>query len=246
MDKIAIILPHQDDELGIFNFLDKNRNNSKNIFFIYLTSGTFIKSNISKIRNLESIKVLKKFNIPKKNILFLGDELNIFDQKLYTKYNKVIPFLKRHLKKIKANVVISPIWEGGHPDHDATFLISKYLIRQLKIKKFFQFPLYNKKKYFFFNILEFNSHRNFRYKKNLYNLKKGLKYFLNIYIYKSQRLTFFILFQSLLFHFLIKKYEILAKYNGLPLNKPQRGKLWYEKRYKFTYKNFKSKSIHIY
>lgn len=246
MNKVAIILPHQDDEIGIFNFLSKKKNSSTNIYFFYLTSGTFIKSKITKIRNLESIKVLNKFNISKKNIYFIGDDLNIYDQMLFDNYKKIIPILQSKLQKLKIDTLICPIWEGGHPDHDAAFLISKYMIKKLNIKNFFQFPLYNKKKYIFFNILKFNSFKNFNYKKKKYSVRLGLEYLLNIFKYKSQRKTFLILFQSLLLHFLFRRYEIRTMYDNLPLKKPQEGMLWYEKRYKITYSKFRSKSLFLY
>ena len=94
MKKKIFLLPHQDDELGVFEILNKHPN-KKNLIIIYLTGER--NSLKIKARNNESLKVLKKFGINMKNIFFLGDKLRIEDQHLIYNLEKTCKNLGNYL-----------------------------------------------------------------------------------------------------------------------------------------------------
>ena len=139
MKKIVFLLPHQDDEIGVFEIIRRVKE-KKNITIIYLTKDILNK------RNNESKKVLKKFQISERQIIFLGDTLNVEDQKIIDNLNKIYSNLLKILKKFKDFEVFTPTWEGGHHDHDATFIVGIKLKYKMKVLHK-HFPLYSKKKF---------------------------------------------------------------------------------------------------
>ena len=87
-----------------------------------MTSGMDINLNkkIYNKRDLESISVLKRLGVLKKNIFFLGRKLSINNNQLYKNLNLAFKHLVVNIKKIKGfKTVYTHSLEGGHEDHDA-------------------------------------------------------------------------------------------------------------------------------
>ena len=86
---ILYLFAHQDDEFGTFIDISKKIKNY-NIYVFYLTSGYSSKISKYKLlkRDKESIKVLHKLGVRKKNIIFLGKKLNIKVNRLYVNLSK--------------------------------------------------------------------------------------------------------------------------------------------------------------
>lgn len=232
MKKKIFLLPHQDDELGVFEILNKHTN-KKNLTIIYLTGER--NSLKIKARNNESLEVLKKFGINVKNIFFLGDKLRIEDQHLIYNLEKIYKNLKEVLKGKKFDL-FTPTWEGGHPDHDATFLIAVKLKKRINFNHY-HFPLYSKKNSIFFNLLTPNQYagKNFNIKLSKYNLKDALYYLRLTFKYQSQIKTFIILWPFLILFYLFIRTQYTFYSKNFILEPPGCGKLWYEKRYKITF-----------
>ena len=128
MKKIVFLLPHQDDEIGVFEIIRRVKEKKK-IIIIYLTKDILNK------RNKESKKVLKRFQISERQIIFLGDKLNVEDQKIIDSLNKIYSNLLKILKNVKDFELFTPTWEGGHHDHDATFIIGTKLKYKMTITR---------------------------------------------------------------------------------------------------------------
>jgi hypothetical protein len=222
------ILPHQDDEIGALGLIDKIKNKNK-IYFIYLTRSP----KIEKKRNNESINFLNRLNIKKKNIVFGGSLLKINDQQLYKNLELVFSYLSKFFQNKKINNIFAPSYEGGHPDHDSTFIILyKYFVNnKFKQFNFYTFPLYNSefKIKYFFNFLS--------------PLKKKMalsfevypeNYYWNILklpmIFSSQLYTMIAFYPYLIYHYLIRRRNYFEKINTFYLKKPHNGKLYYEHR----------------
>ena len=232
------LLPHQDDELGIYAYIEQIKNKKKAIF-IYLTTGKF-NTSVNITRNFESQKVLENFGIPKKNIIFLGHITKTEDQRLCKKLEINLKKIKQllHCKKINLiSRIFTTAWEGGHPDHDAAFLLGLALSRFYKTN-FFCFPLYSRINSSFFSL--FSSNKAF-YNEIKYKIRftQIINFALNIFNYKSQFKTFLILFPIIIYKFLKNKNQkiFFLKKNFLLL-KPHQGQLFYEKRFNISFKKF--------
>lgn len=237
MNKSIFILPHQDDEVGIFKVIDECKNNEA--IFFYLTTGAFSDKKNNR-RYEETVKVLGKLNIPRRNIFFIGHKLKIQDQKLHKNLFRVFEYIKKFLskKKLKINNIYSTTWEGGHTDHDSCFLIALALNKYFKKSNFYSFPIYSSmEREFFFSI--FSSNKLFMEKKIQLNSFDKLKFLLLMLNYKSQFKSFIILFPVIFFYYLFhgnqKIFILKKKFN---FKKPHTGKLFYEKRFKINYEEF--------
>ena len=143
MKKSIFFLAHYDDEFGIYEDIRIHIAHKIPLHIVYLTSSSFDGSG-NKIRENESLSVLKKLGVKRSQISFIGKELSIPD--LALKENLINAFIKCKslIKKIgNVKTIYSPAYEGGHPDHDAlNFLCSKFIITSKSKIDGLQFPLY--------------------------------------------------------------------------------------------------------
>tara|TARA_A100001015_G_C15033150_1_gene734445 strand:+ start:1694 stop:2470 length:777 start_codon:yes stop_codon:yes gene_type:complete len=245
---LIIVLAHQDDEFCLFNRII-NFKDKKNIYIFYMTSGMNVNSNKKYLnhRDLESIKVLRKLGISKKNIFFLGRKLSINNNQLHNNLQKAFPELVKKLKKINGTKIgYTHSLEGGHEDHDACYYLVK--IANYKYKFFqscFQFPAYNGEKlpYIFFRVFS-------PIKKNgkIYQLKykfiDRFKFIYLLFFYKSQFKIWIGLYPFIIFKYLFYKSDSVQEIRiNNTIRRPHIGKLLYEKRKFCKYKIFNQKII---
>ena len=242
---IIYLFAHQDDEFGVFIDIYKNIK-IHNIYIFYLTNGDtkiIDKSKLS-IRDRESIKVLTKLGVKKKNIIFLGKKLGIPCNQLYLNLDKVYSELLKNLKKIgRISSLITHSWEGGHEDHDACNLIARKAALKNKIlTKSSEFYLYNsyKTRLIFFRVFNPLTKNGKKVKSKL--LERFLFISL-LFTYKSQYKIWIGLYPFIIFHYLFNGYNFLSKLQKtFKLTKPHKGKLLYEKRKFCKFKDFKIKT----
>ena len=131
---LSILLPHSDDELFILPFIKMkmNQGHAVNIFFIT--------SDFNLIREEESLKVLAGFGDMR--IVQFGRINNIADGQLSLFTEKVNELLEKNSLIQASDFLVTPIFEGGHVDHDEIFKIGHQLACTLK-KPHLAFSLYN-------------------------------------------------------------------------------------------------------
>ncbi len=230
--KIFYFFAHQDDELGIFIQIKKEIKKNE-LFIFYLTSGTDKKINKNKLytRDKESLKTLISLGVKKKNIFFIGRKLGINHNKLYLNAKKVTVFLENIISNLhKPYSIYTHSWEGGHEDHDTCNLIARRIKRKFKIKKCFQFSLYNafKTSIIFFKV--FNPIKKDG-KKVFASLSDRIYIIRLLFNYKSQIKIWIGLYPFIIFHYLVKGYNFIEKLDDNKIiKKPHSGKLLYEKR----------------
>src|ERR1700733_9079860 len=78
----AFLLPHQDDEFGVFGLIEGCGARSMQAVCIYLTDGE-ANAAIGPRRNAESQAVLLRLEVRPENIHFLGSDLQIRDGMLH-------------------------------------------------------------------------------------------------------------------------------------------------------------------
>jgi len=242
---IIYLFAHQDDEFGVFIDIYKNIK-IHNIYIFYLTNGDtkIIEKSKLSVRDRESIKVLTKLGVKKKNIIFLGKKLGVTCNQLYLNLDKVYNKLAKNLKKIgNISRLTTHSWEGGHEDHDACNLIGRKVALKNKIlTNSFEFYLYNSNNtrliYFrVFNPLTKNG------KKIKSKLLERFLFISLLFAYKSQYKIWIGLYPFIIFHYLFNGYNFLSKLQKtFKLTKPHKGKLLYEKRKFCKFKDFKIKT----
>lgn len=78
MEKILIIVPHEDDEINLAGGLIYSLKNKDNVYVTFVTNGDFIYK--AKYRYMEAIKSLGILGVKKDNIIFLGYADQAYDQ----------------------------------------------------------------------------------------------------------------------------------------------------------------------
>ncbi len=149
VERLVIVAPHPDDEvIGASSFLPLLRERA---FVIYVTQGApgfgqndrkvlattlagsksgALKKRISSaksiidpkhnamIRRQEAKEVLSFCEIPLHNAFWL----NFSDQRVSYELDRFVAELGRVLSHIKPDAILTPPYEGGHPDHDSAAL----------------------------------------------------------------------------------------------------------------------------
>jgi len=235
--KISLfIFAHQDDEFGVFHKIVDELLNRRRVYCVYLTDGV-LKGCSSKVRNRESVSVLKKLGVFENDIYFVGDILSISDGRLIGSLKAGYDWLK--YKIIELNVdsevasIYTPAWEGGHPDHDAAHAITVAVANKLDITSHVhQFSLYNGYKCFgkFFNVMTIIPTNGPVVKSKLQWSSKF--YFLYLCLnYPSQAKTWLGLFPFVVLKYLISGNQLLQSVSIERLQlKPHNGQLYYEAR----------------
>jgi LmbE family N-acetylglucosaminyl deacetylase len=246
MNNVVFILSHQDDEFGVFESIKIAIQKKRNIYILYVTSGV-IKKSIPKNRNInrdkESLSVLIKLGVKKKNIIFLGRENNIPTCYLHNNLEKAYKKIKSILNNLKGNIdLITHAYEGGNEDHDSCNIIVVKLIRSIKkIKSAYQFPLYNAQTIFYYSVqkaLKVNG-KIIKIQSKLFD---RIRFIFYLFHYKSQLKVWVGLYPFLIFNLLFRNYYILQKINkNFIITKPHKNKLLYEKFRDITFSELKLK-----
>ena len=216
-----------------------------------MTSGMSVNFNKKYLsqRDLESISVLKKLGISRKNIFFLGRKLSINNNQLYNNLHKAFRELVGKIKKIKGTkIAYTHSLEGGHEDHDACYYLIK--VANYKYKFFqscFQFSVYNGKNlpYIFFRVFS-PIKENGKIHQLRYKFIDRFKFIYFLFFYKSQFKIWIGLYPFIIFKYLFYKCDAIQeiKFDNRT-RKPHKGKLLYEKRKFCTYKLFNKKILNF-
>lgn len=151
-NRILVVGPHPDDiEFSTGRLILRRK--GRNIYTICISDGrkgqegTAVKKVISeedysKLREKESYRALKEFNIDFNNIFFMG----LPDQDIVSN-PYIIDKLFMLFRKIKPDYILIPPWEGAHPDHDAVHLFCVMAAKNYNIN--------------FSRIIEYGSYNNY-------------------------------------------------------------------------------------
>ena len=247
MNYNIFLLAHQDDEIGIFNHIEKTILENKKILIIYLTNGSIkkkIDKNILFSRDIESLKVLKKLGVKNEEIIFLGRKLENYVYKLHINLNNTYEHLLNLLINLPGEIAIyTHSNEGGNIDHDSCFFLTKKLINNIsKVKKSYQFSLYNSNNMplKLFNVLH-PLKDNGPILKFKINFKQKIKYSKLIFYYLSQIKIWIGLYPILIIKIFLNNYGSLQEIEkNYEIKKPHKGLLWYEKRKFILFDDFKN------
>lgn len=249
--RIFFLYPHQDDETGTFKLIDSYIKKKIEVYCIFVTTGLLTNPK-NNYRNSESLNILRKFNVKKKNIIFAGLALNIKVNQLTDNLENFYNYLIKKINK-KHDILYIPAWEGGNPDHDALHAIVVTMGKKFNfLDRIYQYPLYNNKgcKLNFFKVLSPIS-ENGKIIKIKINLFERIKYIFLFLQYPSQFISWIGLFPFFFIKTLFfgEQQIQLVDFNRI-YQKPHRGKLYYEVRnwirwdqMKYKIKNFTKNNL---
>jgi len=230
------ILSHQDDEICIFENIRLALKNKRKIKIFFMTNG-YLKKKISKKslseRDKESLKVLKKMQVKKKDIIFFGRENNINSCKLFKNLKFCYDFLLNYLKDLDGKIeLFTHAYEGGNEDHDACNVIILKILKNYSKKNIlaFQFSFYNADTKLFPYKVQKPLKINGKLLKINVKFSHRFQYLKYLFEYKSQFKVWIGLYPFVIFNLLFKNYYFLQKINkNFKLIKPHKGLLLYEK-----------------
>ena len=213
-DKFTLVLlPHLDDEFAILPILrifQKRRKN--NITLLYFAESN-IQKNYLRIfkRREENLKALGSIGLSKRNIVYLNDSFDIFDNQLHLSAKKIFHYLNKFINKGYKQIITLSL-EGGHPDHDSLALITEKVSKINSINVFY-FPAYNYENTF---LIPYKVLVPIKQQKDDYEKLKLYKFcwldsFKLIFVYKSQFKAFLKLAPFLLFNLLFSEYIYYTK-----------------------------------
>jgi hypothetical protein len=134
----ALLLAHGDDEIGAIPIVLKN----PPTLVLYLTNGSGIGVNdLSKNREREIGRSWRILNSDSE-ILNFGGDFEIPDGMLHSSLTvDHLKILEEKITNSGVKHILTTHAEGGHQDHDTSFMVSQYLSLKLNIG-LFSFPLY--------------------------------------------------------------------------------------------------------
>jgi LmbE family N-acetylglucosaminyl deacetylase len=131
---VVFVLAHQDDELAFASRIRHAIARGDRVTCVCLTDGASAVA--AAIRDRESNRVLARLGAPP----LIVDRQRIADGTLPEQMASALAFLER--VAADANEVVTLAWEGGHQDHDASFLVAAVFAQRRGIRCL-EMPLYN-------------------------------------------------------------------------------------------------------
>ncbi|MDI9408075.1 MAG: PIG-L family deacetylase [Candidatus Pacebacteria bacterium] len=231
------LLPHRDDEFGIYSQIDFNVKSGNDVVCIYFTQNR--QTDYDQKRNLESLSVLQKLGVKKENVIFPAYELELFDLELEYRVAEITQWLKHFLKlNPQITQIFVPAWEGGHPDHDIVHgIIVQLMAQQNRLDQIRQFSLYHNYKCpgSFFRV-QAPLAANGPVEKIRISWSNRIRFLFYCLHYPTQTVTFIGLFPFIFIHHIFYGCQYLQKISVERLkNRPMPGKLYYEVRQFSTY-----------
>jgi hypothetical protein len=224
----ALLLAHGDDEIGAIPIVLKN----PPTLVLYLTNGSGIgEFNLSKKREREIVRSWGILNSDSEIINF-GNNFEIPDGMLHSSLTlDHLKILEELVTKSHVKFIVTTHAEGGHQDHDTSFMVSQYLSVKLNIG-LFSFPLYRQSS-FSKKIFSVMNSKGSGIKNEMRSSQMRLRSFVTsirlISNYRSQWRTWIGLGFPLLFA-MIRKYQLLKPTFVSLDNYPAADNLFYESR----------------
>lgn len=144
LSRVAIVMAHQDDELGIGLKLQQLvRDHRVGVHGIWLAGAPHGTAKFSCAqRSDETREAMRILGIPRERLHFYCYE----DQRVGANAEDILPRLRGDLAAIKPEVIFVSAYEGGHMDHDMTHYLTRLASLDLpNSPQIYEFPLYNRK-----------------------------------------------------------------------------------------------------
>ena len=234
------LFAHQDDELAAAPHLLRAIEAHEQALCVFLTDGAMQAD--AATRDRESLRALERFGVPVRNITFLRETHSIPDSHLVEHLDEALAALIGLLPGDGVQKIWVTAWEGGHPDHDAAYLLARALTKRFRIAELRAFPLYHgegtRGRWFRAFALTAGTKERVRI-----TFREGLAIVRVMLIYRSQWKTLLGLGPSLIVRALVRgSFESRRVAHDQPLRRPHPGLLLYERMKRTTWETFSSKA----
>ncbi len=235
--RTVFIFAHQDDEIFISSTIRRLARKKPQPTCYFLTRNP--QDEINTNRNQESLDMLARMGLARETIVFIGDQLRVFDMELHLQLEKVYDYLFALLKSqpCDALTMYTPAWEGGHHDHDSCYVLATQLAKNLPFPtSVVQFFLYNGYRTCGPSFRVNNPIQTNNLQCTSLSLNDILRGLIDPWFYFSQRKSWMFLYLPWLFQLILKRREYLQVINpNSALEPPHRGRLLYERHGRISY-----------
>lgn len=239
-----IILAHPDDEVFLIPRVIELKASTR-LIFAYLTDpGEALRT----VRQNESLSVLRRFGISEEDVWFIGSATQTADGALHLEAEKVLQNLISRIDFLTISItsIYTPLWEGGHQDHDACCHIAwnlktKLPIPQPQITGFSMYHGEGSSGLFFRTHIPPSIYKKATTRYRI-SLKSALTTVRAMFGYFSQWKTFLGLGPFIAWHSLVRRHAFYVRIEDMwPLQqRPHDGPLLYERYGRTTFEKVKS------
>jgi len=141
--EVLFVFAHQDDEVGAAPWIEREVRDGNRVSCLYLTDGG--SRTEPAVRDAESLRALETLGVPPGSVAFLSDGERVRDNGLVRVLPRAFAALNAWVATNLPGVgrLYTLAWEGGHPDHDAAYVLTVALADARGIRDAWQFSLYN-------------------------------------------------------------------------------------------------------
>lgn len=136
----VVLLAHPDDEVFLLPFLEEFTRASVSVTIFYLTDGSGTRRQFDPTQRLEETQRFLTDIGVSATVISVGVAHYIRDTRLHESVPAVLAAIQQQLTGTES-LIITPEFEGGHPDHDACHYIGALVSDLLQVPHY-SFPLY--------------------------------------------------------------------------------------------------------
>jgi len=149
-DRLLVLVAHPDDETACAALLQRSRDpivlfctdGAPNVEFFWGPFGS--RERYATVRRQEAERALCSIGVHEPLFLCNSKTAQTFpDQQLYLNLQEAYVAVRRVVVALGANSIVTPAYEGGHPDHDCCSFLA-YLLRQELSLPVWEMPLYHR------------------------------------------------------------------------------------------------------
>jgi len=234
---VLFVFAHQDDEVGAAPWIESEVRNGNRVSCVYLTDGG--SRTEPAVRDAESVVALSALGVSSGNVAFLSAGNRVPDNGLIRNLPRAFDALEAWVAANLPDVerLYTLAWEGGHPDHDAAYVLTTALAGARGIRDAWQFSLYNawrRPRPFFRVISQLPASSESR--RIRYGLADAIRYATICWRHTSQVRTWLGLFPELATRRLFLRSESVVRLDEERLRRrPHDGDLLYERMFGASY-----------
>ena len=139
---LLVFLAHNDDEYFVSAAIARERSAGTGVYVLYTTHGN-AHGVPTGVREAESLAALASLDVSPTQVRHVGRECDVRDGTAHENLERLLDACRDPFPGVAFTRLLTVAWEGGHPDHDATYLIAAELAREWHLGHgLCEFPLY--------------------------------------------------------------------------------------------------------
>lgn len=234
------VLAHHDDEYLALPMMLRARERGETQRFVFLTDS----GRNARWRQRETRALLRGFGVDPDACDFVGDARRVPDGALSERLDEAFAGLREVASRLEVSRIVTPAWEGGHPDHDSCALLAVALREGLTNRPpIEQFSLYHGKGRIgpVFRAcapLEENG-PTLRVRMDG---RRWRKFARSVWRYPSQADVWLTLWPSMFLAFIRRGFQHQSLETARVFERPHAGKLLYERTRRLSYAAFRARA----